>query len=130
MADIYDRGRALAVRMLAPRDKGGKGAEMTLQRRQKGAYDPVAGGSPTAVTVSHAGSAFRDAYEQKDIDGTRIKQGDVKLLVSPDKLDGTEMPVPTTQDQVIFDGKTYTLIAVAPWNYAGLAVGFEVQARG
>lgn len=129
MADIYDRSRALAVRMLAPRDKGGKGADMTLQRRQQGAYDPVEGGA-TTVTVSHAGSAFRDTYEQKDIDGTRIKQGDVKLLVSPDKLDGTEMPVPTTQDQVIFDGKTYTLIAVAPWNYAGLAVGFEVQARG
>ncbi|MEX0292540.1 hypothetical protein AAH995_04235 [Pseudomonas putida] len=129
MADIYDRSRALAVRMLAPREKGGKGAEMTLQHRQQGAYDPIAGGSQT-VTVSHLGSAFRDTYDQKDIDGTRIKQGDVKLLVSPDKLDGTEMPVPTTQDQVIFDGKTYTLIAVAPWNYAGLAVGFEVQARG
>ncbi|WP_236248312.1 hypothetical protein [Pseudomonas mosselii] len=128
MTDIYDRSRALAVRMLAPREKGGKGAEMTLQRRQQGAYDPVAGGA-TTITVSHAGSAFRDTYGQKDIDGTRIKQGDVKLLVSPQKLDGTDLPVPTTQDHVIFDGKTYTLIAVSPWNYAGLAVGFEVQAR-
>lgn len=128
MADIYDRSRALAVRMLAPREKGGKGAVMMMQRRQQGAYDPVAGGA-TTVTVSHVGSAFRDTYTQKDIDGTRIKQGDVKLLVSPQKLDGTDLPVPTTQDQVIFDGKTYTLIAVAPWNYAGLDVGFEVQAR-
>ncbi|WP_256806842.1 hypothetical protein [Pseudomonas kurunegalensis] len=128
MADIYDRSRALAVRMLAPRAKGGKGAEMTLQCRQQGAYDPVAGGSPT-VTVSHFGSAFRDTYAQRDIDGTRIKLGDVKLLVSPEKLDGTELPVPTTQDRIIFDGKTFTLIAVKPWNYAGLAVGFEVQAR-
>lgn len=128
MADIYDRGRALAVRMLAPRSKGGKGAEMTLQRRQQGAYDPIAGGSPT-VTVSHQGSAFRDTYEQKDVDGTRIKQGDVKLLVSPAKLDGSDLPEPTTQDQVLFGGKTYTLIAVKPWNYAGMDVGFEVQAR-
>lgn len=128
MADIYDRSRALAVRMLAPRDRGGKGAEMTLQRRQQGPYDPVAGGSPT-VTVSYLGSAFRDLYALKDIDGTRIKQGDVKLLVSPEMLDGTPLPVPTTQDQVLFDGKTYTLMAVEPWNYAGLPVGFEVQAR-
>ncbi|WKL69423.1 hypothetical protein Q1Z72_12480 [Pseudomonas qingdaonensis] len=128
MADIYDRSRALAVRMLAPREKGGKGAAMMLQRRQQGAYDPVAGGA-TTVTVNHAGSALRDAYAQKDIDGTRIKQGDVKLLVSPQKLDGTDLPVPTTQDQVIFDGRTYTLITVVPWNYAGLDVGFEVQAR-
>lgn len=128
MADIYDRSRALAVRMLAPRDRGGKGAEMTLRHRQQGAYDPVAGGSQTVI-VNHIGSAFRDTYAQKDIDGTRIKQGDVKLLVSPEKLDGSELPTPTTQDQVIFDGKTYTLIAVVPWNYAGLDVGFEVQAR-
>jgi len=129
MADIYDRSRALAVRMLAPRDRGGKGAEMTLLRRQQGAYDPVAGGSQTVI-VNHLGSAFRDTYDQKDIDGTRIKQGDVKLLVSPEKLDGTVLPTPTTQDQMIFNGKTYTLVAVEPWNYAGLAVGFEVQARG
>lgn len=129
MADIYDRSRALAVRMLAPRAKGGKGAEMTLQRRQQGAYDPIAGGSPTVTVTSHLGSAFRDTYDQKDIDGTRIKQGDVKLLVSPEKIDGSELPAPTTQDQVIFDGKTYTLIAVVPWNYAGLDVGYEVQAR-
>ena len=129
MADIYDRSRALAVRMLAPRDRGGKGAEMTLLRRQQGAYDPVAGGSQTVI-VNQLGSAFRDTYDQKDIDGTRIKQGDVKLLVSPEKLDGTVLPAPTTQDQMIFDGKTYTLVAVEPWNYAGLAVGFEVQARG
>jgi hypothetical protein len=128
MADIYDRSRALAVRMLAPRERGGKGAEMSLLQRQQGAYDPVTGGA-TTITVSHAGSAFRDTYKQDDIDGTRIKQGDVKLLVSPEKLDGTDMPVPATQDQVIFNGKTYTLITVSPWNYAGLAVGFEVQAR-
>ncbi len=25
MADIYDRSRAMAIRMLAPRSKGGKG---------------------------------------------------------------------------------------------------------
>lgn len=128
MADIYDRSRKLAVRMLAPRDKGGKGAEMTLQRLQQGPYDPEAGGS-TTVTVEHHGSAFRDTFALRDIDGTVIKQGDVKLLVSPEKLDGSDLPEPTTQDRILFDGKTYTVIGVKPWDYAGLAVGFEVQAR-
>lgn len=128
MADIYDRSRALAVRMLAPRAKGGKGAEMTLQRRQQGPYDPEAGGS-TTVTVEHLGSAFRDTFALSDIDGTLIKQGDVKLLVSPEKLDGSDLPEPTTQDRILFDDKNYTVIGVKPWDYAGLAVGFEVQAR-
>lgn len=128
MADIYDRSRALAVRMLAPRSQGGKGLEMTLQRVVRGPYDPVAGGPPT-TTVEHQGSAFRDSFSFRDIDGTYIKQGDVKLLVSPVLLAGGDMPEPTTLDRVLFDGVTYSVVGVKPWNYAGMSVGFEVQAR-
>lgn len=128
MADIYDRGKALAVRMLAPRSKGGKGLEMTLARTAKGPRDPDTGGTPTVITNYH-GSAFRDTYAKTDIDGTLIKASDVKLLVSPVLLDGSDTPEPTTQDTILFDGKKYTVAAVLPWNYAGLAVGFEVQAR-
>lgn len=128
MPDIYDRSKALAARMLAPRSKGGKGLEMTLTKSAKGPRDPDTGGAAT-VNTNHEGSAFRDTYEQKDIDGTAIKVGDVKLLVSPVKLDGVDMPQPSTQDKILFDGRLYTVIQVNPWNYAGLAVGFEVQAR-
>lgn len=128
MPDIYDRSKALAVRMLAPRSKGGKGLEMTLIKSVKGPRDPDTGGATTAST-NYAGSAFRDTYEQKDIDGTLIKIGDVKFLVSPVQFSGSDMPQPATQDKILFDGKLYTVIQVNPWNYAGLAVGFEVQAR-
>lgn len=128
MPDIYDRSKAMAARMLSPRSKGGKGAELTLTKTEKGPRDPDTGGSPTVVT-SFLGSGLRETYEQKDIDGSLIKIGDVKLLVSPVQLAGPDMPQPATQDKVLFDGKLYTVIQVNPWNYAGLAVGFEVQAR-
>ena len=128
MPDIYDRSKAMAARMLAPRSKGGKGAELTLTKTEKGPRDPDTGGSSTVVT-SFLGSGLRETYEQKDIDGSLIKIGDVKLLVSPVQLAGPDMPQPATQDKVLFDGKLYTVIQVNPWNYAGLAVGFEVQAR-
>jgi len=128
MPDIYDRSKALAVRMLAPRSKGGKGLEMTLTRSVKGPRDPDSGAA-TAVITNYQGSAFRDTYDLADVDNTLIKSGDVKLLVSPVQLDGTDMPVPSTQDHILFDGKTYTIAGVSPWNYAGLSVGFEVQAR-
>ncbi|MCO7546170.1 hypothetical protein [Stutzerimonas nitrititolerans] len=128
MADIYDRSRALAVRMLAPRSRGGKGLEMALIRTIEGDYDPVTGGTST-TTDQYDGSAFRDIYRQDDIDGTYIKQGDVKLLVSPAQLNGADMPEPGTQDRIQFDGGAYTIVSVKPWNYAGLTVGFEVQAR-
>lgn len=128
MADIYDRGKATAIRMLAPRSKGGKGLEMVLRKLGEGEYDPSTGTVEPAI-IEYPGSAFRDTFELKNIDGTLIRRGDVKLLVSPVLLAGGDMPEPGENDQLIFDGVTYTVIACDPWNYAGLAVGFEVQAR-
>lgn len=127
MPDIYDRAKALATRMLAPRSKGGKGLELVLRREIIGEYDPDAPPTPTEMVVS--GSGFREEYDNKYIDGTLIVRGDVKLLVSPVQLTGEDMPTPLSSDRIQFDGTTYTVIAVGPWNYAGLAVGFELQVR-
>ncbi|MGX9761865.1 hypothetical protein [Pseudomonas shahriarae] len=127
MPDIYDRAKALATRMLAPRSKGGKGLELVLRRENIGEYDPDAPPAPGEMVVN--GSGFREEYDNKYIDGTLIVRGDVKLLVSPVQLSGADMPTPLSNDRIQFDGTTYTVIAVGPWNYAGLAVGFELQVR-
>lgn len=129
MKDIYDRGRALAARMLAPRSRGGKGLEMVLRvTGPAGKYDPVAGGAGQ-TGVDHEGSAVRADYDQRDIDGTAIKVGDVKFLVSPLKLDGSDLPKPKTKDRITFAGTTYSVEHCKPWDYAGVACGYEVQAR-
>lgn len=129
MADIYERGREMAARMLAPRSKGGKGLEMVLRvTGPAGKYDPEAGGAGQ-VSVDHNGSAVRADYDQEDIDGTAIRAGDVKFLVSPVKLDGSDLPKPKTKDRITFAGTTYSVEHCKPWDYAGLACGYEVQAR-
>lgn len=128
MTDIYDRAKATATRMLAPRSKGGKGLELSVIHVSTGEYDPETGTTPD-TTTRYDGSGFRDTYKQSDIDGSRIKQGDVKLLISPVLLTGADMPKPVSQDNILFDGDTYTVQNVEPWNYAGLNVGFSVQAR-
>lgn len=127
MADIYDRAKTLAKRMLAPRSKGGKGLELVLRREALGEYDPDAPPTPNELVVN--GSGFREEYDNEYIDGTLIVRGDVKLLVSPVQLSGADMPVPLQNDEITFDGSRYTVIHVEPWNYAGLAVGFELQVR-
>lgn len=114
--------------MLAPRSSGGKGLELSLVRVTTGEYDPETGTTPD-TTTQYDGSGFRENYRQQDIDGSRIKQGDVKLLISPVLLTGADMPKPVSQDKILFDGDTYTVQNVEPWNYAGLNVGFSVQAR-
>lgn len=128
MTDIYDRAKRAAARLLAPRSLGGKGLEMTLRRTTTGAYDPATGGA-SVTTADYTGSAFRDSYSRAEIDGTLIRADDTKLLLSPIQLDGTDLPEPAAQDKIIFDGSEYSIVTVRPWNYAGLAVGFEVQAR-
>lgn len=114
--------------MLAPRSRGGKGLELSLVRVTTGEYDPEVGASPV-TTAQYDGSGFRENYRQQDIDGSRIKVGDVKILISPLLQDGTDTPRPISQDKILFDGDTYTVQNVDPWDYAGLAVGFSVQAR-
>lgn len=115
--------------MLAPRSNGGKGLELILHQRTEGEYDPDMGAIPDSSVVEHLGSGFRENYNLKDIDGSLIKQGDVKILISPVLLDGLETPQPATLDKITFDGDNYTVQHVDPWDYAGIAVGFSVQAR-
>lgn len=128
MADIYDRAKASATKMLAPRSKGGKGLELSLIRVTAGEYDPEVGGGSETVE-QFEGSGFRESYRLQDVDGSLIKQGDIRILISPVLLDGVDTPKPVSQDKVVFDGETYTVLHVDPWDYAGIVVGFSVQAR-
>ncbi|MGQ7956512.1 hypothetical protein ACUTAF_02125 [Pseudomonas sp. SP16.1] len=127
MADIYDRAKAQAARMLAPRSAGGKGLELTLRRTVVGEYDPDTGSSETIT--DYIGSGLRENYRMEDIDGSLVKAGDVRFMVSPVLLNGDDMPEPKTLDKVLFDGETYTVQRCDPGDYAGLSCFFYVQAR-
>lgn len=128
MADIYDRGKGLAIRMLAPRSKGGKGLEMTLIKTTEAEYNPDTS-TYEGGTVEYQSSALRDNYAEEDIDNTNILTSDVKFIISPVQLDGSDMPRISDGDQIVFNGDTYSVVNVSTWNFAGLTVGFEVQAR-
>lgn len=129
MTDIYDRAKAQAARVLAPRSAGGKGLELTLRRTVAGEYDPVTGTATPDVVTNYAGSGLRENYRTQDVDGSLIKAGDVRFMVSPVLINGSDTPEPLTTDLIIFDGDTYTVQAVEPGDYAGLACFFYAQAR-
>lgn len=128
MPDIHDRGRALAIRMLAPRPKG-KGLELVLRKKTVGEYNPETGGQDTTWAET-GGSGLRTNYDLADIDDTYILQGDVRIIVSPVTLDGADMPQASTNDEIVFDGSSYNVINVGPWRYANVTCGFELQCRG
>lgn len=128
MPDIHDRGRALAIRMLAPRPEG-KGLGLVLRKKTVGEYSPEKGGQDVVWTEIN-GSGLRTNYDQQDIDGSYIEQGDTRILLSPTAEDGSDIPEPSTNDVILFDGSEYNIIRVGPWNYAGVSCGYELQCRG
>lgn len=129
MTDIHDRGRALAIRQLAPRPVG-KGAPLVLRVVTPGVRNPATGTTPPATENDYPGSGLRTQYARKDVDGTQILATDVRLLVSPVLLDGSDMPTPKPGQRVQFDGgQWYTVQNCSAWDYAGVSIGFVVQGR-
>lgn len=129
MTDIHDRGRALAIRQLAPRPIG-KGAPLVLRVSVPGVRNPATGTTPPPTVTDYTGSGLRTQYKSRDVDGTQIRAGDVRLIVSPILANGSDMPAPQPGQRVQFDGgQWYTVQNVGAWNYAGVSIGFVVQGR-
>lgn len=70
------------------------------------------------------------SYENRQIDGTRIRQTDRYLIIAATKPDGTLLAEPRAErDRAVVDGKTYELINVQPLSPAGVVVMYEAQGR-
>jgi hypothetical protein len=107
------------------------GATAVLTRTAPGAYDPDTGATAAATVTTQTGKAFRETYALRDIDGTLIKRGDVRLILAPEATDGTAMVQPATDtDVIVFDGTSYTVVGTDPLKPADEAVLFYVQCRG
>lgn len=126
-----DRAAAMAARMLAPKPRG-KGQVVTLvQPGAGGTFDPATdattGGS---APIEHQGSGVEEAYSSNSIDGRLIQAGDVKLMLSPVKLDGSSMPMPVADSWMLTksdgDWAVKRVDRTAP---AGLVAMYVLQLR-
>lgn len=115
---LYARLQATANRLITSYGQVGKVTEITPP-------DPILGGDP--VTVEHTAKMFPDKYDAREIDGTVIKTGDVKLYISSLGLS----VVPTVgMYAVMADGKSYRIENADPNRYDGVTnVVFIVQGR-
>lgn len=128
----YDlRARATASRMLAPVSRGGKGQEVTLHQPAVTSYDPATD-TTTVVTAAqdHIGSGVETKYDARSVAAGLVQAGDIKLLLSPVKLDGSEMPKPEADSWKLTkaDG-VWTVKLVTPTSPAGNVVMYEIQLR-
>src|SRR5574343_103680 len=100
------------------------GQTVTLNRVMTGAYDPATGSASTSTSTQTGRGAIFD-YKTADIDNSLIKQGDKRLLLSPDGITAV-----TTGDAVVISSVTYTVTMVKQINPAGTVVMYDVNLRG
>jgi hypothetical protein len=105
-----------------------EGARLTLTRPGAASYDPATSTNSAEPSKSE-GHAVRSEYSTREIDGTSIKSGDVRLLVAVHDINDRPMPRPEEGHTITFAGETLRVVeskGVAP---AGVPVLWKTQAR-
>ena len=88
-----------------------KPTNITIKRSGKKVYDKTTN-TYTDTGEEFSGVAIQRNFNQKNIDGTNIKFGDVLFMAQLPKR-------PKSNDTVIFGGSSYTVINVEPLNVDG-----------
>lgn len=120
MSEFYDEMAAIAHELLTE-----FGGPVSLRRTVPGAYDPATGTTTADVTTTWPGTGARFDYEQKDIDGTRVRSGDQRVYLSV-----VGVVEPLTGDKVLIGSAELTVVASRPLKPASTAVLYDVQVRG
>jgi hypothetical protein len=93
---------------------------ITVRETIPGSGPPYNPGPPTYV--NHACEGWPESYADAEIDGTRITQSDVRVLILTTSLAMT----PTTSDHVIVGGTSHTILNIKRDASGAL---LEIQAR-
>ncbi|MDN8612795.1 hypothetical protein [Variovorax ginsengisoli] len=120
MSGFYDEMAAVADEIL--KEFGGPAV---LSRVTPAAYDPTTGTTTGETTTTWPATGAKFDYEQNDIDGTKIRQGDQRVYLST-----IGVVNPQTGDTLTIAGTAYNVVASRPLQPALVAVLFDVQVRG
>ncbi len=89
----------------------GKGQAVTLTKVVPGTYDPATGGVTNTSTTQTGTGAILD-WNSRNVDGTTIKIGDKRLLLSALNSAGAALTAPALGDKITDAASVvYTLVA-------------------
>ncbi len=100
------------------------GQEVTITRRTAGTYDTSTGVSAVTETTQSGIGAIFD-WQNRDVDGTTIKTGDRRLLLS-----AVDITAPVVNDTVTVGSVVFTVMQVKPLAPSGTVVLYEINLRG
>ena len=101
------------------------GAPATLKRVTAGGYDPATGDTTLPGAAEWTSVGVKLDYEQKQVDGTLIRRGDQRILLSV-----INMVNPQTGDTLAIGADVFNVIESRPLQPALVPVLFDVQVRG
>lgn len=134
MSTIYDRGRNLAIRQLAPISQDGKGQTATLTYQPAGEYDPSTGGVSTPDPVVQTISGVEKAIKVDRVNGSTILAGDSEFVMSPVTTAGADVQLPDDLPEQarleLADGTVKAVVGLDPKRPAGLLISATLQLRG
>jgi hypothetical protein len=99
------------------------GQSVTITSKSVGAYDPATATAATTISTQ-TGKAALFPRGIKDIDGTLIKQGDIKMLLSP-----VNITIPSVGDTITANSVIYVITMVKETAPASIPVLIECNIR-
>lgn len=130
MSTYDERARAQAIRNLALKSAGGKGAAVSLERLTGSTRDAATLTTVPTYAAALACSGIARAYRGREIDGTRIRAGDVLLLLSPVTVAGVDIGTLGVGSRVTAASKTWRVEGVETVRPADIVVMHKLQLRG
>ena len=101
------------------------GAAVVVTRTTEGALDPATGTTAAATVTTATGYGVQTQYNARDIDGTIIKRGDMRLLIASSGL----TIEPDVGDTATIDSVVWNVVNVESVSPAGTPVLFICQVR-
>lgn len=119
MSFDYAKTAATALRLL-----GRFGTDVSITRATAGAYDPETG-AVSSTTITWTAKAVRgEPYSAKEIDGSLILAGDLKMIVSADASHDM-----APGDTITIEAEVWRVVKPNPIRPATVTVAYMPQVR-
>lgn len=99
------------------------GAATVITREIDRVFDAAAGTMSGGTTLTINGKGLMTQFIAREIDGTNIKLGDVKIMFQ------AGVGAPLIGDQLRFSGVTYRVMEPNPFSPAGVDLFYDIQCR-
>jgi hypothetical protein len=107
------------------------GMTVTVTYRTPGAYDPATGTTSISTSTATAkGVIFPFSVGLRKMAGTNIVEGDQQLILAALATDGSALTAPKVDDTVSANGKSYSIVDVAPLAPGGTDLIYTCTIRG